>query len=55
MKYAVQMGSGAMIHTKFHKDRLCHSKVNRGVTYRHTQAAWRSHKPTLFLKIKKAG
>jgi hypothetical protein len=30
MKYAMEMGSGAMKHTKFHKDWLRHSKVNRG-------------------------
>jgi hypothetical protein len=52
MKHAVQMGSGALIHTKFHKDRLCHSKVNggRGI-YRHTHRT----RLLVFLKIKKAG
>jgi hypothetical protein len=46
MKYAVELGSGAMIHTKFHKHWLRHSKVNRGgFTDIQTQTAWRSHKP----------
>jgi hypothetical protein len=35
MKYADEMGSGAMIYiyiyTKFHKDWLKHSKVDRGI------------------------
>jgi hypothetical protein len=31
MKYAVEVGSGAMIYiTKFHKDWFQHSKVDRG-------------------------
>jgi hypothetical protein len=41
MKYAVEMGSGAMIiHTKFHKDWFRHSKVDRGdtQTHRHTDS-----------------
>jgi hypothetical protein len=40
MKYAAEMGSGAMIyvHTKFHKDWLRHSKVVKG-EYTDTQAA----------------
>jgi hypothetical protein len=29
MKYTVEMGSGAMIYTKFHKDWFRHSKVDR--------------------------
>jgi hypothetical protein len=29
MKYAVEMGSGAMIYTKFHKNWFRHSKTNR--------------------------
>jgi hypothetical protein len=43
MKYAVQMGSGAMIYvnTKFYKDWSSHSKVEGG----DTQRVWRSHKP----------
>jgi hypothetical protein len=47
MKYAVEMGSGAIIyvHTKFRYDWFRHSKVNReGFT--DTQTALRSHKPT---------
>jgi hypothetical protein len=31
MKYAVEMGSGAMIHTKFLKDWFSHLKVDRGI------------------------
>jgi hypothetical protein len=47
MKYAVGMGSGAMIiHTKFHKDWFRHSKVNMG-GFADTQTAWKSHKLTL--------
>jgi hypothetical protein len=30
MKYAVDMGSGTMIHTKFHKDWFTHSKIDGG-------------------------
>jgi hypothetical protein len=30
MKCTVEMDSGAMIYTKFHKDWLRHSKINRG-------------------------
>jgi hypothetical protein len=32
MKYAVKMGSNVdvLVHTKFHKDRFRHSKVDRG-------------------------
>jgi hypothetical protein len=30
MKYAVEMGSSAMTHTKFHKDWFSHTKVERG-------------------------
>jgi hypothetical protein len=31
MKYAVEMGSGAMIYIpKFHKDGFSHSKVDKG-------------------------
>jgi hypothetical protein len=38
MKYAVEMGSGARIHTKFHKDRFMHSKVDKvGYTNTHRQ------------------
>jgi hypothetical protein len=40
MKYAVEMGSGAMIYiTKFHKDWFRHSKVDGG-GYTDTQRAW---------------
>jgi hypothetical protein len=36
MNYAVEMGSGAMIFiTKFHKDWVSHSEVDRGI-HRHT-------------------
>jgi hypothetical protein len=40
MKYAVEMGSGAMIyvHTKFHKDWFMHSEIDKGDTQRHTDA-----------------
>jgi hypothetical protein len=27
MKYTIKIGSGAIIHTRFHEDRLRHSKV----------------------------
>jgi hypothetical protein len=37
------------LHTKIHKNWFKHSKVGKGVT----QTAWRSHKPTLILKIGK--
>jgi hypothetical protein len=30
MKYAVEMGSGVVIYTKFHKDWFRHSEVDRG-------------------------
>jgi hypothetical protein len=36
MKYATEMGSGAMIHTKFHKDWFRPSEVDRG-EHRHRQ------------------
>jgi hypothetical protein len=35
MKYVVQMGSGAMIHTEFHKDWFNPSKVDKGRIHRH--------------------
>jgi hypothetical protein len=37
MIYAVEIGSGAMICTKFHRDWLRHSKIDRGI-YRHTES-----------------
>jgi hypothetical protein len=38
MKYAVEMGSCAMIYiTKAHKDWLNHSKVSRGFTHTHSK------------------
>jgi hypothetical protein len=39
MKYSVQMGSGATIHTKFHKDWFKHKKLIEGdmQTHTHTQ------------------
>jgi hypothetical protein len=37
MKYAAEMGSGAMIYTKFHKCWFRHSKVNRGDSQAHKQ------------------
>jgi hypothetical protein len=36
MNYAVEIGSGATIHTKFHKDSFRHSKLIAG--FRDTQA-----------------
>jgi hypothetical protein len=52
MKYTVEMGSVPYIHTKFHKDWLSYSEVDKG----DTQTAWRSHKPTfIFFKIRKVG
>jgi hypothetical protein len=47
MKYAAEMNSGAMIHTRFHKDWFCHSDADGGGG--DTQTAWRSHKPTLII------
>jgi hypothetical protein len=41
MKYAVEMGSG----DEFDEDWFRHSNLIGGFT--DTQAAWRSHKPTL--------
>jgi hypothetical protein len=35
MKYAVEIGTGVMIYSKFHKDLFKHSKVHRGI-HRHT-------------------
>jgi hypothetical protein len=44
MKYAVEMGSGAMIYiTKFHEDWFRHSKVGRSTDIK---IGWRSHMPT---------
>jgi hypothetical protein len=39
MKYAVEMGSGAMIyvHTRFYKDWFRHSEVDKGDTQTHRQ------------------
>jgi hypothetical protein len=37
MKYAVEMASGAMIYTKFHKDWFRPSKVVRGDTQTHKE------------------
>jgi hypothetical protein len=54
MKYAVVMGSGAMIYIpSFIKTGSGIQKLIR----RDTQTAWRSHKPTfiLFFKIRKVG
>jgi hypothetical protein len=47
MKYALEMGSGAMIyvHTKFHEDLFRYSKVNRG----DSQTARTSYKITSIL------
>jgi hypothetical protein len=58
MKYAIEMGSGAMIYIP--------SSINIGSGiqkligargFRDTQTEWRSHKPTLifFFKIRKVG
>jgi hypothetical protein len=49
MKYATEIGSGAMIYiTKFHDDRFSHPKLIGGDTYKHrhrvTYPTWRSHK-----------
>jgi hypothetical protein len=39
MKYAAEMGSGAMLNIQFHKDLFSHSRVDReGFT--DTQTAW---------------
>jgi hypothetical protein len=32
MEYAIEMGSGTIIYTKFHKDWFRHSEVGRGDT-----------------------
>jgi hypothetical protein len=48
MKYAVEMGTDAMIYIpKFHKDWFSHSKVDGG-GYTKIQTGWRSHKPFFF-------
>jgi hypothetical protein len=31
MKHGVEMDSGALIHTKFHKDRFKRSEVDKGI------------------------
>jgi hypothetical protein len=41
------------MHTKFHKDWLRHSQVNRGRGI-HRQTAWRSHKPTFIFQNKES-
>jgi hypothetical protein len=46
MKYAVEMGSDAMIYIPRFIDWFRHSKVNRG-RFTDTQTAWTLHKPTL--------
>jgi hypothetical protein len=38
MNYAIEMSSGALICTKFDKDWLSHSKINKGGT--HTQQGY---------------
>jgi hypothetical protein len=37
MKYAVQMGSVAIIYTRFHKDWFRHSKINKRTSQTHKQ------------------
>jgi hypothetical protein len=37
MKYAAEMGSGAMTYAKFHKNWFIHSKVDAMGVYRHRQ------------------
>jgi hypothetical protein len=46
MKYAADMGSHAMIYTKFHKDWFRCSKVNMGGGYRDKGTAWRQQNDT---------
>jgi hypothetical protein len=55
MKYAVELGSGAVIriHTKFHKVWFRYSKVNRE-GYRDTQTVRRSPKPTFIFQNKES-
>jgi hypothetical protein len=49
MKYAVEMGSGAMIYIPSFINISSGIKelIGVGVGFTDTQAAWRSHKPTL--------
>jgi hypothetical protein len=44
MRYAVEIGPGAMMYTKFNEDWFKHSNLIGAFT--DTQAAWRSHNPT---------
>jgi hypothetical protein len=55
MKYAVEIGSGTMIYiSSFVKiGSEIQMLMKRG--YTDTQTAWRSHKPVLFIKIRKLG
>jgi hypothetical protein len=48
MKYAVEMGSGAMMYVYMPSFIKTGSGIQTliGEIYRHTQTAWRSHKPT---------
>jgi hypothetical protein len=58
MKHAVEMGSGAMIYIpSLIKIGPGIQKLIRGIhRYTDTQAAWRSHKPTLiYFKTRKVG
>jgi hypothetical protein len=53
MKYAVEMASGVMVYTNFHKDCFSHSKVEGG-GYRDTLYGDRISL-LLFFKIRKVG
>jgi hypothetical protein len=52
MKYAIQIGSCSMIHTKFHKDRFSHLKADR---WGYTDSMVISYAYFNFSKIRKAG
>jgi hypothetical protein len=57
LKYAVEMGSGAMIYiTRFHKDWFRYSKVDwGGDTHRDIQTVNWPHKPTFIFSKKESG
>jgi hypothetical protein len=50
MKYAIEMDSYALTHSKFHKDWFRHSEVDRGIR-RHTDSMVISYACFYFFKI----
>jgi hypothetical protein len=56
MTYAFEMGSGAVIYTKFYKDLFRHSKLmGGGGIHRHTDSMVYSKTYFYFFKIRKVG